>query len=32
LWLAVEGKDETLLINTLGELRSFDRMLFLRFG
>jgi hypothetical protein len=32
LWLAVEGKDEALLINTLREMRSFDRMLFLRFG
>ena len=32
MWRAIESKDEQLLINTLRELRSFDRMLFLRFG
>lgn len=32
MWRAIEGKDERLLINTLRELRSYDRMLFLRFG
>ncbi len=32
LWLAMERKDETLLINTLRELRSFEQILFFRFG
>jgi hypothetical protein len=32
LWQAVEGKDGQLLINTLRELRSFERLFFLRFG
>ncbi len=32
LWQAVEGRDEQLLINTLRELRSFERLFFLRFG
>jgi len=32
LWRAIEGRDERLLINTLRELRSFERMMFLRFG
>jgi len=32
LWQAIETKDQELLINTLRELRSFERLLFLRFG
>ncbi len=32
LWQAIETKDQTLLINTLRELRSFERLFFLRFG
>jgi hypothetical protein len=32
LWQAIEGKDQQLLINTLRELRSFERLFFLRFG
>lgn len=32
MWRAIEGEDGRLLINTLRELRSYDRMLFLRFG
>ncbi|MDH3594080.1 MAG: hypothetical protein OEU09_06530 [Rhodospirillales bacterium] len=32
LWQAIEGRDEQLLINTLRELRSFERLFFLRFG
>ena len=32
LWQAIEGGDEPLLINTLRELRSFERLFFLRFG
>ena len=32
LWQAIEGGDERLLINTLRELRSFERLFFLRFG
>jgi hypothetical protein len=32
LWQAVESRDEQLLINTLRELRSFERLFFLRFG
>jgi len=32
LWRAIEDRDERLLINTLRELRSFERMMFLRFG
>lgn len=32
LWQAIETKDQELLINTLRELRSFERLFFLRFG
>ncbi len=32
LWQAIETKDRELLINTLRELRSFERLFFLRFG
>ena len=32
LWLALEQKDQRLLINTLRELRSFEQILFLKFG
>ncbi len=32
LWRAIETKDQELLINTLRELRSFERLLYLRFG
>lgn len=32
LWLALERKDQDLLINTLRELRSFEQILFLKFG
>ncbi len=32
LWQAIETKDRELLINTLRELRSFERLLYLRFG
>lgn len=32
LWLALERKDQALLINTLRELRSFEQILFLKFG
>jgi len=32
LWRAIEDRDERLLINTLRELRSFERMMFLQFG
>jgi hypothetical protein len=32
LWRAIDNKDQELLINTLRELRSFERLFFLRFG
>jgi len=32
LWLALERKDQALLINTLRELRSFEQILFFKFG
>ncbi len=32
LWRAIETKDRELLINTLRELRSFERLFYLRFG
>lgn len=32
LWLALERKDQALLINTLRELRSFEQIIFLKFG
>ena len=32
LWLALERKDQALLVNTLRELRSFEQILFFKFG
>ena len=32
LWQAIDGADPELLINTLGELKAFERILYLRFG
>jgi hypothetical protein len=32
MWRALAERDEELLVNTLGELRAFERILFLKFG